>query len=99
VGGKPQNFLEIAEWAQEKAVYSRIKALRFFFRFRRWKTLQMWRRTVTRQRREAISTSLQEKLFLLDVLPRRTLLSLRSLTIDMEKAVLIIARNEGTYSL
>lgn len=77
----------------------RIKVLHFFYRFRRWKTLQMWRRTVTRQRREEISTNLKERLFLLDPLPRKALLELRSLTLDMEKAVLIIAKNEGTYSL
>jgi hypothetical protein len=74
VGGKPQNFIDIAEWAQEKALYSNIKALKFFFRFRRWKTLQMWRRTVTRQRRETIAHCLQEKMFLLEPTTRRTLL-------------------------
>lgn len=51
LGGKPQAFLDIAEWAEEKALYLKIKALKFFYRFRRWKTLQMWRRTITKQRR------------------------------------------------
>lgn len=99
VGGKPQSFLEIKEWAQEKSLYTKIKALKFFHRFRRWKTLQMWRRTITRQRREAIAHSLQERLFLLEPTTRRTLLDLRRLTLDMDKGVLIIARNEGTYTL
>jgi hypothetical protein len=59
----------------------------------------MWRRTVTRQRREAISHSLLEKLFLLDSNTRKTILELRRLTIDLERSVLIIAKNEGTYTL
>lgn len=77
----------------------KIKALKFFYRFRRWKTLQMWRRTITKQRREAISHSLIEKLFILEPTTRITLLELRKLTLEMERSVLIIAKNEGTYTL
>ena len=83
VGGKPQTFLEILEWAQEKDIYTKIKSLKFFYRFRRWKTLQMWRTTVTRQRRESIANNLQEKLFYLEPTSRKTLLELRKLTIEM----------------
>jgi hypothetical protein len=77
----------------------KIKALKFFYRFRRWKTLQMWRRTITKQRREAIAHSLGDRLFLLETTARNTLLQLRKLTLEMERSVLIIAKNEGAYTL
>ena len=52
VGGYPIEFISLANWLKERDTYDRIKDLEFFNRFRKWKTLNMWKRNVTRNKSE-----------------------------------------------
>lgn len=50
INGKPNFFIEIEDWLKEKEIYERIKQLKFFSCFRRWKTVKMWKKNVIRHR-------------------------------------------------
>jgi len=50
VGGYPIEFISLANWLKERDDYDKIKALPFFNQFRKWKTLTMWKRNVTRNK-------------------------------------------------
>lgn len=66
VNGKPVEFIELDEWVSEKSSYNKIKGLKFFNRFRKWKTVKMWRKIVLKHRIEECSRNLEDKLFFLN---------------------------------
>lgn len=43
INGKPVEFIQLAYWLKERETYHQIKSLKFFTKFRKWKTLKMWR--------------------------------------------------------
>ena len=45
---KPIEFIKLAHWLKERENYDAIKDLTFFTKFRKWKTLKMWKRNVIR---------------------------------------------------
>ena len=53
------------QWLKERENYDEIKRLTFFTKFRKWKTLKMWKTNVTRHKTTVCKKILEEKLFLL----------------------------------
>lgn len=73
VNSKPVEFIELEEWVSEKQNYQKIKSLNFFNRFRKWKTIKMWRKIVLRHSIEECSKNLEERLFFLNPIMRHCL--------------------------
>lgn len=48
VNNKPLEFIKLGHWLKERENYDAIKDLTFFTKFRKWKTLKMWKRNVIR---------------------------------------------------
>jgi dynein heavy chain, axonemal len=44
-GGKPIEFIPLYKWVKERETYDEIKSLQFFTKFRKWKTLKMWKKS------------------------------------------------------
>ena len=57
--------MPMEQWIKERDNYDDIKRLTFFTKFRKWKTLKMWRKNVTRHKTTICKKLLEEKLFLL----------------------------------
>lgn len=85
VGGRPIEFISLAYWLKERDTYDRIKSLSFFVKFRKWKTLKMWIRNVTRHKVSNYKKSLEEKLFILHPVLQETLKQHRKLCCEMEE--------------
>ena len=61
----PREFLSLGQWLIERDSYNHIKELSFFKKFRRWKFLRMWKKTIKRQNRVKAQKELEDKLFIL----------------------------------
>ena len=48
--GTPQEFIPLSNWLKERETYDQIKSLEFFTKFRKWKTLKMWKKNVIRHK-------------------------------------------------
>jgi hypothetical protein len=57
--------MEMDHWIKERDNYDDIKRLTFFTKFRKWKTLKMWRTNVTKHKTNICKKILEEKIFLL----------------------------------
>lgn len=83
--GKPLEFIVLANWLKERETYDQIKSLTFFTKFRKWKTLKMWKKNVIGHKTNNYKRVLAEKLFFLNPILRGTLLMHRKNCCDMEK--------------
>ena len=99
MNGKPAEFIELDEWISEKQSYLKIKSLKFFNRFRKWKTVKMWRKIVLKHRIEECSKNLEERLFFLNPIMRTCLFEVQEISLEMGKNMVIIKKNQGDYSL
>lgn len=79
VNGKPCDFIALAFWLKEREIYDQIKSLKFFKKFRKWKTLRMWKKNVVRHKTNKCKRNLEAKLFILDPVLRNTLLKHKEL--------------------
>ena len=61
--GQPIEFIPLLEWMKERETYYKIKNLEFFTKFRKWKTVIMWRRSCKNLKQQVARKSLKEKLF------------------------------------
>jgi hypothetical protein len=61
----PIEFLSLGQWLIERDSYNHIKELPFFKKFKRWKFMRMWKKTIKHQNRMKAQNSLEEKLFML----------------------------------
>ena len=61
----PIEFLSLGQWLIERDSYNHIKELPFFKKFKRWKFMRMWKKTIKHQNRMKAQNSLEEKLFIL----------------------------------
>lgn len=66
--------------------------------FRRWKTLKMWKRNVTRHKVSLYSRALEEKLFILNPILKTTLLDFRAITDEMGRNLRFIGLGEENYA-
>ena len=85
VNGKPIEFILLEYWLKERENYDHIKSLKFFTKFRRWKTLKMWRRNVIKHKTNNYKRQLEEKLFILHPILGKTLLTHKKYCCDLEK--------------
>ena len=96
--GKPLEFIVLANWLKERETYDQIKSLTFFTKFRKWKTLKMWKKNVIGHKTNNYKRVLAEKLFILNPILRMTLLGHRKNCCDMEK-LRFIDLNQQQYGL
>jgi hypothetical protein len=61
----PIEFISLGQWLIERDSYNHIKELPFFKKFKRWKFMRMWKKTIKHQNRMKAQNSLEEKLFIL----------------------------------
>jgi len=80
----PVEFLSLGQWLIERDSYNHIKELDFFKKFKKWKFMRMWKKTIKRQNRMRAMNSLDEKLFVLQDFFGDYLSKHRKLMIDME---------------
>lgn len=83
--GKPCDFTALAAWLKERDTYDRIKSLKFFKKFRAWKTLKMWKRNIVRHKRLKHQETLENHLFFLNSRFRAALFAHRHGCVEMEK--------------
>jgi hypothetical protein len=60
--GQPIEFIPLMEWMKERETYYKIKNLEFFTKFRKWKTVIMWRKSCKNLKQEVARKLLKEKL-------------------------------------
>lgn len=82
----PVEFLSLGQWLIERDSYNHIKELDFFKKFKKWKFMRMWKKTIKRQNRMRAQNSLDEKLFILQDFFGEYLSKHRRLMIDMEQS-------------
>jgi hypothetical protein len=61
----PIEFLSLGQWLIERDSYNHIKELNFFKKFKKWKFMRMWKKTIKHQNRMKAQNALEEKLFIL----------------------------------
>jgi hypothetical protein len=83
--GKPVEFIGLSYWLKERETYDQIKSLEFFTKFRRWKTLKMWRKSCKSFKRNSAKKDLEEKLFFTYDDLRNALFKHRELCFDMSQ--------------
>ena len=81
----PVEFISLGQWLIERDSYNHIKELSFFKKFKRWKFMRMWKKTIKQQNRRKAETKLKEKLFILHPTFRPCLMNHRSYCLDMER--------------
>jgi len=81
----PVEFLSLGTWLIERDSYNQIKELDFFKKFKKWKFMRMWKKTIKHQNRMKAQNSLEEKLFMLQDHFSVHLQTHRKLMIEMEK--------------
>lgn len=96
--GKPLEFIQLANWLKERETYDQIKSLTFFTKFRKWKTLKMWKKNVIGHKTNNYQHVLAEKLFILNPVLRPILLNHRKHCTEMEK-LRFIDLNQQQYGL
>jgi len=81
----PIEFLSLGQWLIERDSYNHIKELSFFKKFKRWKFMRMWKKTIKHQNRMKAQNALEEKLFMLQDHFSVHLMNHRALMLDMEE--------------
>lgn len=83
LNGRPIEFIHLNVWLAERNTYDQIKALKFFTKFRKWKTLKMWKRKIMRDKIIKCSEELNKKLFFLNESFRTVILDVRKQTVAL----------------
>lgn len=96
--GKPSDFVPLAIWLKERETYDRIKSLRFFSKFRKWKTLRMWKRNLVNSKRKQNRDALEASLFILIPRFRESLLLHKSCCIEIEKLTFMGLSQPQSYT-
>jgi hypothetical protein len=81
----PIEFISLGQWLIERDSYNHIKELDFFKKFKKWKFMRMWKKTIKRQQRVKHMNFLKERLFMLQDHFSSHLSVHRKFMIDMEK--------------
>ena len=85
INSKPVEFILLPYWLKERETYDQIKSLRFFQKFRKWKTLKMWKKNVIRHKINLVKNELRDKLFLLNLHLGKTLLQHKKQLTELSK--------------
>ena len=70
-------YMTLDDFEQAYEYHKHIVQIPFFRLYRKWKSLRTWRSAVRGKKMRAVRTSLKKKLFLLDPVLRRSLLTIR----------------------
>jgi len=81
----PVEFLSLGQWLIERDSYNHIKELDFFKKFKKWKFMRMWKKTIKHQNRMKAQNSLEEKLFFLQDHFSDHLFTHRKYMLEMQK--------------
>jgi hypothetical protein len=81
----PVEFISLGQWLIERDSYNHIKELSFFKKFKRWKFMRMWKKTIKHQARTKASNALEDKLFVLHPIFRTHLMKHRMYCMEMQK--------------
>ena len=81
----PIEFLSLGQWLIERDSYNHIKELDFFKKFKKWKFMRMWKKTIKHMQRMKAQNALEEKLFILQDHFSTHLFTHRKYMIEMEK--------------
>jgi len=96
----PIEFLSLGQWLIERDSYNHIKELPFFKKFKRWKFMRMWKKTIKHQNRMKAQNALEEKLFILQDHFSKHLMKHRAYMIDMETLRFVnVGRNMDTQKI
>lgn len=82
---EPIEFISLSDWISERDKYHELSTVSFFYMFRKWKAVKVWRKNVIHQKRRTISNSLKEKVLQLDPALNEILSNHKSSLYDMEK--------------
>ena len=75
-------FLTIEEWEREVTMFQKLKKIKFFKEYKRWKTFALWKHLMRRNMMKKTSQHLSQELFILDINLREPLLKIRRICID-----------------
>jgi len=81
----PIEFLSLGQWLIERDSYNHIKELDFFKKFKKWKFMRMWKKTIKHMQRMKAQNALEEKLFILQDHFSTHLFTHRKYMIEMDK--------------
>ncbi|KAL4470156.1 hypothetical protein ABPG72_009081 [Tetrahymena utriculariae] len=96
---KPSDFVHLSDWLKERDQFNEIKSLKFFQKFRKWKTLKKWCKIIYQQRHKQLGDILNEKLFILKPIYQKLLLNHRALCYDIEKLRFVDVQGSDTLTL
>eukprot|EP01022_Parablepharisma_sp_SALTPOND_P016111 TRINITY_DN2328_c0_g1_i1.p1 TRINITY_DN2328_c0_g1~~TRINITY_DN2328_c0_g1_i1.p1 ORF type:complete len:2092 (+),score=299.17 TRINITY_DN2328_c0_g1_i1:7740-14015(+) len=82
---KAADFIPLDEWLIERDLFSHVKEIPFFYHFKRWKLLKVWRRGILFMKRKQIVDELGDKLFFIDDIYRDHILKHRKYMCEMSK--------------
>ncbi|GBG29459.1 Dynein heavy chain 1, axonemal [Hondaea fermentalgiana] len=92
-------FTPMDLWEHEFRIFSKMKSISFFARFRVWKNFTMWKRNVRGAKRKIGSEVLQKQLFILNNRLRESLLQIRQMCLSLGARRLVSADRSKTYTL
>ena len=95
VNDEPIEFISLQDWHNDRHFYRQISSKDFFKNFRKWKIIRMWRRKVVSNRREELTSILEEKLFAIDDVFGDILMKHRQSCKDMENLRVIDVKQNG----
>lgn len=92
-------FTPMNLWEHEFRIFSKMKSISFFSKFRLWKNFTMWKRNVHSAKRKISSEFLQSQLFILNNRLRESLLKVRQMCINLGSRRLIQTDRTKTFTL
>ena len=92
-------FLSLDEWDREYNLYKRLKNIKFFNQYKKWKNFSLWKNLRRRSMIKERGEYLKSQLFILDDTLREPLLSLRTQTYRIMKADIIDLSTEDIRTL
>jgi hypothetical protein len=82
-------FMSIPEWEREQRIYKSIQGIKFFQKYRTWKTFSQWKTLMRRTMIFKISDFLNRELFILDSELSKPLLDIRMKTFNIQKMEMV----------
>ena len=97
--GSNVDFTSLDDWEREFTVFFKIKNIKFFRRYRKWKSFYQWMRSISNNRFKNSGRRLNSNLFLFNPLLQAPLLHLHELCEDAKGTELIEVDIDKTYKV
>ena len=97
--GDDSEFTSIHQYEREYYLYNMVTSIPFFQKYRKWKTFVTWKKNVSAAMMNACKASLQQNLFILNPLLRKSLIALRKLSYEVANFRLYHVDPRTTYTL